>query len=601
MCGIIGYIGKKDAKNIILKCLKLLEYRGYDSSGIALNNGKRILCKKFAGKLSVLDNHLKKVDFPANCGIGHVRWATHGEPSDINAHPHFSCDFAIYIVHNGIIENFSELKAHLASRHNFVSQTDSEVIAHILEEHYKGQPFSAILELVKIIRGSYALGIIFKDRPYELYGVRFYSPLVVGIGKEEYIISSDIQTLSGFTDQVYVLNNGEIAVIKNNTLKIYDFKGKEKKYKVEHINVEQLSLSRGKYGYFTEKEIFEQPVSVENFLSGIEKSNDTYKFIDAPRLDEYLMDCNKVIVTGCGSAYYAGIYLSYLLDKYLNVFSVPVVASELRYYPKKVDERTLVIAISQSGETKDTITAMEFARESKCKTLSICNVLSSSITRISEETIYIRAGAEIGVAATKTFVNQLVASFALVNFWFYLHYHKYIKNINCIKDIARKIENILRDHQLIKKWARNLYDKWHFFYLGRGILYPVVLEGALKLKEIAYVHAEGYPGGEMKHGPLALVNQELPVLGVISQNELFEKSYSNFKEITARNGLLHLLTDKFVDLVPRKNQFIIPAIDNILLPPVAVVPLQLFALEVAKNRGTEIDQPRNLAKSVTVE
>lgn len=601
MCGIIGYTGKKDAKNIILKCLKLLEYRGYDSSGIALNNGKRILCKKFAGKLSVLDNHLKKVNFPANSGIGHVRWATHGEPSDINAHPHFSCDFAIYIVHNGIIENFSELKADLASRHNFVSQTDSEVIAHILEEHYKGQPLSAILELVKIIRGSYALGIIFKDRPYELYGVRFYSPLVVGIGKEEYIISSDIQTLSGFTDQVYVLNNGEIAVIKNNTLKIYDFKGKEKKYKVEHINVEQLSLSRGKYGYFTEKEIFEQPVSVENFLSGIEKSNDTYKFIDAPRLDEYLMDCNKVIVTGCGSAYYAGIYLSYLLDKYLNVFSVPVVASELRYYPKKVDERTLVIAISQSGETKDTITAMEFARESKCKTLSICNVLSSSITRISEETIYIRAGAEIGVAATKTFVNQLVASFALVNFWFYLHYHKYIKNINCIKDIARKIENILRDHQLIKKWARNLYDKWHFFYLGRGILYPVVLEGALKLKEIAYVHAEGYPGGEMKHGPLALVNQELPVLGVISQNELFEKSYSNFKEITARNGLLHLLTDKFVDLVPRKNQFIIPAIDNILLPPVAVVPLQLFALEVAKNRGTEIDQPRNLAKSVTVE
>lgn len=601
MCGIIGYIGPKSPKDIILKSLKFLEYRGYDSSGLALNNGQKILCKKFAGKLNILYNNVKKINFPAHSGIGHVRWATHGEPSNINAHPHFSCDLKIYVVHNGIIENFSEIKAKLASNHKFVSQTDSEVIAHILEEHYKGNPLRAILELVKIIRGSYALGIIFKDKPNEIYGVRFYSPLVVGIADKEFMISSDIQTLSDFTKNVYVMNNGDIAVIKGNILKIYDFKGNGKKYVAEEVNVEQLSLSKGNYGFFMEKEIFEQPKIIENFISGIEHINKHYKFMDVPDLDEYIKDCDKVVITACGSAYYAGMYLSYLLDKYTDILTIPILASEIRYYPKRLDQKTLVIAISQSGETKDTIGAMEFARESKCKTLSICNVMSSSITRISEKTIYIRAGAEIGVAATKTFVNQLVASFTLTNFWHHLKNNDYIVGIETLKDVAQKVNNVLQNYKVIKNWARNLYDKWHFFYLGRGLLFPIALEGALKLKEIAYVHAEGYASGEMKHGPLALVNEELPVFGIIAQDEIFEKAYSNLKEITARNGMLYLITDKTLDLTHKKNQFIVPKVDNIFTPIVSVIPLQLFALEVAKNRGTEIDKPRNLAKSVTVE
>ncbi len=601
MCGIVGYIGYKSAKEIILKSLKFLEYRGYDSAGLALNNGRKVLCKKFAGKLDILCNNVKNINFSSHCGIGHVRWATHGEPSNINAHPHFSCDSKIYVVHNGIIENYSQIKAELASRHKFISQTDSEVVAHVLEEHYKGSPLGAILELVNILRGSYALGIIFKDKPNEIYGIRLYSPLIVGIGDKEFMISSDIQTLSGFTKNVYVLNNGELAAIKGNTLKIYDFKGNEKKYKVEEVNVEQISLSKGKYGFFMEKEIFEQPSSINNFSTGIEIANGKYKFTDISDLDEYIKDCEKVIITGCGSAYYAGMYLSYLLDKYTNLLTVPLLASEIRYYPKKLDEKTLVIAISQSGETKDTIGAMEFAREARCKTLSICNVMSSSITRISEKTIYIRAGAEIGVAATKTFVNQLVASFALANFWHHLQSGTYILPIEALKDVSQKADSILQDFAIIKKWARDLYDKWHFFYLGRGLLFPVALEGALKLKEIAYVHAEGYASGEMKHGPLALVSKELPVFGIVSENELFEKSYSNLKEIAARKGMLYLVTDKILDITSKKNQFIIPKVDNVLTPIISIIPLQLFALEVAKNRGMEIDKPRNLAKSVTVE
>ncbi len=601
MCGIVGYIGKASAKDVILKAMKFLEYRGYDSSGIALYNGKKILCKKFAGKLHILVNHLKKIEFPANVGIGHVRWATHGEPSDINSHPHKCCKSNIFIVHNGIIENFFEIKTQLAKKHKFLSQTDSEVIAHVLEENYDGNPFKAILNLTKIIKGSYAIAIIFKDKPNQLFGVRYFSSLVIGIGKNETMISSDIQTLSSFTDNVYVLNNGEIAMIKDGSLKIFDFNGCEKKYRIERIKAEQISLSKERYDFFMEKEIFEQPKSIEGFLSGISKANGSYRFIDAPELDMYLKDCEKVIITACGSAYHAGLYLSYILDKYLNVFSIPILASELRYYPKKMDKKTLVIAISQSGETKDTVSALEFAKSVGCKTLSICNIISSALTRISEKTIYIRAGVEISVAATKTFMNQLIACFTLTNFWHHLQKGYYIEDIEILKDVSSKIQEVIDNHKLIKEWARDLYDKWHFFYLGRGLLYPVALEGALKLKEIAYVHAEGYASGEMKHGPLALVSSDLPVFGLISKTDLFEKSYSNLEEIVARKGMLYIITDRRLGLTNKANQYVVPQVISALNPVVSVLPLQLFALEVAKNRGTEIDKPRNLAKSVTVE
>jgi glutamine---fructose-6-phosphate transaminase (isomerizing) len=601
MCGIFGYVGKNNAKEIILKALKFLEYRGYDSSGIVLQSKEKVICKKYSGKLTVLEENTRTIKIKAHSGIGHVRWATHGEPSNVNAHPHFSCDSKIFIAHNGIIENYAELKIELLNKHKFTSQTDSEVIAHLLEENYKGEPIECILKTIKLLKGSYALCILFKDKPSQLYGVKFYSPLVLGVGKEEYFLASDIPTISNFTDKVYPLNNGEIVAIRNTKAELFDFDGISKNFTLEKITLKQEVASKESYSYYMEKEIFEEPQAIRNFKSGLKITNGSYTFIDNLELDSYLRDSKKVIITACGTAFYAGLYLSYLLDKYVGVFTSPVLASEFIYYPKKIERDTLVIAISQSGETKDTISAVEIAKEKGCKTLSICNVMASSLTKISDATIYIRAGIEIGVAATKTFINQLIASFALANYWANLKYNRFLLNIDTLNELATKAQNILDNYQLIKQWARSLYKKWHFFYLGRGICYPTALEGALKLKEIAYVHAEGYASGEMKHGPLALVNEELPVFGIICSDELFEKAYSNLKEITTRKGMLYVITDKMLDLTPPQNQFIVPKINSLLFPILAVIPLQLFALEVAKCRGTEIDKPRNLAKSVTVE
>ena len=586
MCGIVGYIGFRNARDVLLKSLKRLEYRGYDSAGVAIVNDSIHLEKK-KGYIDSL-----KVDFDGTLGIGHTRWATHGVPDDRNAHPFLDCKGEIAIVHNGIIENFMELKEELIKRgHEFSSDTDSEVIAHLIEEYYDGDLKDAFLKAISKLRGSFAIVAIHRDER-KIMGVKNESPLVIGIGDHENFIASDIPAFLEYTNRVMVLKDGEVCEITDDFVKIFDSNGNLIKKDVEYIEWSIEDAEKSGYEHFMLKEIFEQPQAVDNTLHSLLSRN------DMP------MDFDKVTIVACGTSYLAGLTGKYIIEELLHIPVEVYYASEYRYRAEVYDSY-LTILITQSGETADTLAAARRAKRLGNPTLAITNVVGSSITNYVDTVLYTNAGPEIGVAATKTFTSQL-----MVLYYFALQsaknmgkiaHERYQELLSSLHKIPYQIEKSLNLEEIIIQEAEKLKNKEHIFYIARGLNYPIALEGALKMKEISYIHAEGYPAGELKHGPLALIDNGTPVVALVPEDRTYEKMLSSIKEVSARNAYVIAISpnedvEKYVDTLIR-----VPPIDPILSPFVNVVALQLLAYHTARLLGREIDKPRNLAKSVTVE
>ena len=612
MCGIFGYIGKGLSTASLIDGLSKLEYRGYDSCGLAgikEEDSQKIFLKKRAGKIPNLREELKSSlkDRFTN-SILHTRWATHGQPNRINAHPHYDCKKELAIAHNGIIENYLELKKKLQKKgHRFISDTDTEVIAHLIERNYKGSLEEAIYKTVKMLEGSFALGVISKKDPNKLIGVRKGSPLIVGLGKKGNFLASDIPALLPFTKRAIYLKDDEIAVLEKGRIKITSFKKKALRPKVEKVKIKAKAAEKRGYKHFMLKEIFEQPAVLEKTFSLYCKGSR----IHFPQLnisDKLLKKIKRVYITACGTAFHAGLVATYFFEKHCHLDVEIDVSSEFRYRNINYGKNDLLIAISQSGETADTLAAVKAAKQKGVKVLSICNVLGSSLIKESHGTIYTLAGPEIGVASTKAYTAQL---FSLYLFGLYLGaLRKTIKpkdKENLLKELKKMPlhqKEILKSSDSIKKIARKFSRLGCFLFLGRGINYPSALEGALKLKEISYIPAEGYPAGEMKHGPIALIDEYRAVVCIAPQDELYEKVISNMQETKARRGnVLGILNynDKEAALLSDEVIYVPKLKRQIFSPLLVALTLQLFAYFVAKNLRCEIDQPRNLAKSVTVE
>ena len=604
MCGIVGYLGNRQATDVLVDGLSKLEYRGYDSAGVAVNNGKNELeIRKFQGRLAVLAEDLEKNPIKGHLGIGHTRWATHGVPSYVNSHPHFNKEKTIAVVHNGIIENYLELKAELqAEGYEFISQTDTEVAAHMVSKYYEGN----LLDTARF-RGAYALGVICTDNDQELVAVRKDSPLIVGLGEGENFIASDIPAVLKYTRKVYYLENDEYVHILGDKVQILNENREVVDKKVNEINWDVEAASKGGYDHFMIKEIYEQPEAISNTLMRRLDENGEIKLDDIDITKEQLDKINKIYIVACGTAYNAGLIGKHAVERFLKVPVITDIASEFRYSDPFIDENTLVILASQSGETADTLSVL---RESKAKgatVLSIANVVGSSIARESDYTLYTWAGPEIAVASTKAYTTQIVA-FVMIALDFALKKgtitkEEYMNYIEELKAIPEQVTEILKCEEQIKEISKQLVDKNDIFYLGRGLDYSTAMEGALKIKEISYTHAEAFAAGELKHGTIALIEEGVPVIVLATQQRLFEKMLSNMQEVKARGANVISITEETNKEVEKSSDAVIyiPEVDNILAGILSVIPLQLLAYYVAKERGCDIDKPRNLAKSVTVE
>lgn len=608
MCGIVGYVGNKNAQEVILQGLEKLEYRGYDSSGIAVNGKGHIEYKKLKGRLSVLENYLKERTLVGNVGIGHTRWATHGAPSDVNSHPHLNEKGTIAVVHNGIIENYSVLKEELINKgYKFKSQTDTEVIAHLLDSLYDGDLLSTVFKAIEKLRGAYALGVISSNNPNELIAVRKESPLVVGVGDGENFIASDIPALLKYTKDVYFLENGDIVHLTKGDVKIYDKSKNEVKRDIFTVDWDIEAASKGGYNHFMLKEIHEQPRAIKETLLRRLDINGRIVLDDIKLTKEDLDKISKVYIVACGTAYHAGLVGRYAIEKFAKIPVEPDVASEFRYREPFIDENTLLIAVSQSGETADTLAAIRDAKNKGARILSITNVLGSSVARESHDVFYTWAGPEIAVASTKAYTTQLVALYMVA-----LHMaiikesiteDYYFEIIEKMKELPEKVEEVLKKSDEIKEIAEVIKDKNSAFYIGRGLDYQTSMEGALKLKEISYIHTEAFAAGELKHGTIALIEKETPVIAVASQDYLYEKMVSNIQEVKARGAYTIAIVKEGLDksLNHADETIYIPEVDNILAPVLTVVPTQLLAYYTSVIKGNDVDKPRNLAKSVTVE
>ncbi len=589
MCGIVGYIGFRSAREVILKSLKRLEYRGYDSAGVAIMNGD-IRIEKKKGYIDSLG-----VDFDGTIGIGHTRWATHGIPDDKNAHPFTDCKGEFAIVHNGIIENYMELKEELIKKgHRFTSDTDSEVIAHLLEEYYKS--FSsfkdAFLKAISRLKGSFAIVAIHRGER-KIMGVKKDSPLVIGIGDHESFVASDIPAFLEYTNRVIILRDGDVCELTDDFVHLYDMNGKRIKRDVVHIDWSIEDAEKGGYEHFMLKEIFEQPAAIENTFYSLTSRDNMWN-----------VNFDRITIVACGTSYHAGLVGKYVIEELLHIPVEVYYASEYRYRPKVID-RSLTILITQSGETADTIAAAKIARARGNKTIAITNVLGSSITNYVDTTLYTNAGPEIGVAATKTFTSQLTSLyyFALKSAYLRGEIEKidYESLVDELRRMPYVVEETLLLEDTIKIEAEKLKDVKSMFYIGRNANYPIALEGALKMKEISYIHAEGYPAGELKHGPLALLGSDFPVVALVADDRTYEKMLSNIKEVSARGS--YVIGVSSVEEVSRYVDTLIkiPQTDPMFSPFPNVIVLQLLAYHTARLLGREIDKPRNLAKSVTVE
>ncbi|MEE9612220.1 MAG: glutamine--fructose-6-phosphate transaminase (isomerizing), partial [Desulfatiglandales bacterium] len=602
MCGIIGYIGSKSVVPILVEGLKKLEYRGYDSAGIAVVNGDQIQVRRVKGKISALEESLDKTPLNGSYGVGHTRWATHGRPCEENAHPHQDCTGSLIVVHNGIIENYLPLKRKLKEEgHTFRTETDTEVIAHLVEKYFKGSLEDAVLHTVQEIEGAYAIAVLSTQDKGKIVVVKSGPPAVVGLGEGEYFISSDINPLLSHTQKIVFLEDEEMAVIEPQGVKFRDLEGNVLKKKVDQISWTPLMIEKSGFKHFMLKEIIEQPQVVRDTLQG-RISLDSGKIcleetgISPKRLEKIA----RVVIIACGTSYHAGLVGKCFIEALVQIPVDVEFASEYRYRDFILDEKTLVIVISQSGETADSLAALRAVKEKNPLSLSICNVVNSSIARDTDGVLYTHAGPEIGVAATKTFSAQM-AALALIA----LHLAQ-IKGrldektrLSFIEDLLRiphQMENILNQADSIEDLALKFISFSHFLYLGRWVNFPVALEGALKLKEISYIHAEGYPGGEMKHGPIALIDEKMPTMVIVPKDRVYDKMLSNISEIKTRGGyLLAVAFEDDKEIQGRVDKVItIPPINPLFTPFLTTLPLQLFAYYIAAKRGADVDQPRNL-------
>jgi len=609
MCGIIGYLGEKPVIPILLEGLKKLEYRGYDSAGIAVVGRNKINIRKVKGKISNLEESLDDKPLMGSYGIGHTRWATHGRPSEKNAHPHKDCTGSFVVVHNGIVENYLPIKKELIKEgHEFCTETDTEVIAHLIEKYYHGSLEKAVKEAVNDIEGAYTFAAISTEDKEKIIVAKMGPPAVIGIGDKEYFVSSDMNPLLSHTQDVIFLEDGEIATVKPDGIQFFDFEGKSLKKKIEHITWNPVMVEKKGYKHFMLKEIFEQPQAIRDTLEGRISLDSGEIYLQEMGIpSELLKKIKKIVIIACGTSYHAALIGKYFIEALAGISVDVEFASEYRYSDFILDQDSLVVVISQSGETADTLAALREAKKKTPFSLAICNVAKSSIARSSKEVIYTHAGPEIGVAATKTFSAQ-IATLALIALYLAQSRRRIDENmarpyIEELIRIPNKMEKILSQAKSIEKLAKNFLTFSHFLYLGRWVSFPVALEGALKLKEISYVHAEGYPGGEMKHGPIALIDEHMPTIAVIPKDKVYDKILSNISEIKARSGYVLALAFEGDRKIPGKVDEVIsiPVTNALFSPFLSVLPLQLFAYYMATLRGADVDQPRNLAKSVTVE
>jgi glucosamine--fructose-6-phosphate aminotransferase (isomerizing) len=618
MCGIVGYIGPKRVVPLILDGLRRLEYRGYDSAGIAVVSDKGELeIRRAPGKLRNLEESIRSTPFDGVYGIGHTRWATHGRPTEENAHPHRDCTGQVVVVHNGIIENYIELKNELlAEGHKFLTETDTEILAHLIEKFSKNASLEvAVLHTAKVIRGTYALVAISSRDPNKIVAARMGPPIVIGLGEDEFFVASDIPAILQHTRSVFFLGDGEIAIVSPQGVRLIDFESRTLVRPTQHIAWDPIMAEKGGFKHFMQKEIFEQPRSVRDTLLGRISQETGKVFLDPMDIsEEEFRNFRDVKIVACGTSWHAGLAGKFMLERLAHIPVEVDYGSEFRYREPILDKHSLVIGISQSGETADTIAAEREARQKGAKILAICNVVGAMLTRESSGTIYTHAGPEIGVASTKAFTGQLTV---LLLTALYLAQVRGklapIASQHLMQELTRvphKLETILQRDAEIEELARRFFRHTDFLYLGRGIHYPIALEGALKLKEISYIHAEGYPAGEMKHGPNALIDENLPVVMIATRDESdpasmtrYEKTISNLQEVKARDGIVIAVVTEGDRLVREKADHVIdiPAAPELIAPILEIVPLQLLAYHIACRLGCDVDQPRNLAKSVTVE
>jgi len=609
MCGIVGYVGPRDAAPILLEGLRRLEYRGYDSAGIAiLTDAGKVFIEKKAGKLTNLTDHLNG-DAPAgHPGIGHTRWATHGQPNDENAHPHTDCSGKLALIHNGIIENYAEIKDRLAAAgHRFTSETDTEVLAHLIETKYAGDLVDAVRQALREVQGAYAIGVMHTDHPNRIVGARMNVPLIVGLGDGEGFLASDVPAILEHTKNMIILHEGDVAEVTPEGTNISALDGSELQRDVTEIHWSIEAAEKGGFAHFTLKEIYEQPHAIQECLRGRVDGagNVTLRELDA--IEDRLKSVERVYIVGCGTASYAAHVAAYLIQDWVGLSATMQVGSEMRYSPPPIDSRTLVIGVSQSGETADTLAPLRLAEERGATVVVITNVVGSAITREADAVCYLQAGPEIAVASTKAFVTQVLLLQMVA-----LHLAKLRGTLSdsrlrtygqALRSLPRQAAETLKLAPQIKKLARRYAGARDFIYIGRGVGFPIAMEGALKLKELSYVHAEGYAAGELKHGPIALLDPETPLVAIATRGSVYEKVVSNVAEARARSAPIIVIATEGDGQIDRYAHEVIyvPELPEPISPVISVLPLQLLAYEVAVARGTDVDQPRNLAKSVTVE
>ncbi|RKY27571.1 MAG: glutamine--fructose-6-phosphate transaminase (isomerizing) [Planctomycetota bacterium] len=609
MCGIIGYVGEGQATPILMDGLSRLEYRGYDSAGVAVLEGKRIKWEKTAGKLHELARIIKNADLSGTTGLGHTRWATHGVPSRENAHPHFTLRRRIALVHNGIIENHEELRRKLRKRNvKFVSQTDTEVLCHLIGVNYDGCLLAAVRSALKRVKGSYAIACISVDEPGIIVAARMNNPLIIGVASGGNLVASDIPAVLPYTRRVMFLDDGDVAEVRGDGVDISTLGGKPRNVAVRNVQWDVSTAEKGGYPHFMLKEIHEQPRAIAATIAGrINKSADDAVFADFGLSDAQLKKIERLSIISCGTSWHAGLVGKTAIEELARIPVDVNIGSEFRYADPILNERTLAVGISQSGETIDTLMGLRRAKESGAKALAICNVLGSSIPRMSDAVIYTHAGPEIGVASTKAYTTQLAAlgllAIRLGRLRGALKRGRAAELLAALRQIPRKLRKVTANDKLVKHCAERYKYVYDFLYIGRRYNYPTALEGALKLKELSYIHGEGYSAGEMKHGPIALVEDTFPTVAIAVKGRVYEKMLSNIQEIKARKGIVIALATSGDRKIRKLADFVIttPETEEMFSPILTVVPLQLLAYHIAANRGCDVDQPRNLAKSVTVE
>ena len=610
MCGIVGYIGQKVATPMLIEGLKRLEYRGYDSAGVATLNGNGLQMRKAAGKIVKLEQAVVTSPMHGSIGIGHTRWATHGAPNECNAHPHHDCSKAIAVVHNGIIENATSLRRELESRgHTFESETDTEVLAHLIEAASEdGEPLEdAVMDALRLIEGTYGIAVISSRDPDKVVCARKGSPLLLGLGEGEYFVASDVAAILEYTRQVVYLDDGEMGVLTTKGYEVLDLSARHVRKGVSRIDWDLDQIEKGGFDHFMLKEIFEQPQTIQNTMRGRLVLDEGFSKLGGLNLSkEDLLNIDHIVITACGTSWHSGLIGELMIEEHARIPTETEYASEFRYRNPIITPRTLCVVISQSGETADTLAAMREAKRRGAKTLGLVNVVGSTMAREDDGGIYLHAGPEIGVASTKAFTSQVIALALLT-----LKLGR-LRNMSVVKgrelalammELPDQIQSILDRAGEIEAIAARFKEATNFLYLGRGYNFPVALEGALKLKEISYIHAEGYPAAEMKHGPIALIDENMPVVFIAPHDSVFDKVVSNVQEVKARGGQVIALTSRDEPSLAGKMdfEFRIPETIDMLYPILAAIPLQLLAYYIATERGLDVDQPRNLAKSVTVE